>query len=147
MEGLTMLNYDLLCNEKVNYNPLVLSYALFYPVKHKTDIVGYWKDKDGKLYQDNIELRRYSPIFKDAMNYHKKELFAKGEICIAYKNVYNELIIEYPNNDETFTLKHRTAIIEDNFPSDDYISLLLDNAEGLTIYSVDNGQYLIEIYH
>lgn len=140
-----MLNNLLLCNEKINYKPLVLFNNLFNIVDYKTDIIGYWQDKNGKLYCDNIELKQYSIIEKHYFNNAIKLLFSKGEKCIAYKNYYNELCIEYPNN-KTITLKNRIEIIENNKPSNEYIKLLLKNNEGLTIYKIDNGKYLIEIY-
>ena len=140
MEGIMLL-----ANLKIDYVPLVLVKTLFNTVQHKTNIKGYWKDSKGKLYIDNIELRQYKAIDNYAFRIAKDFLFAKGEKCIAYKNYYNELIIAYPNNENTI-LKNRIAWIENKKPSRKYILELLKNTEGLTIYKLKDNKYLIETY-
>lgn len=140
-----MLNELLLDNEKVNYEPLVLINNLFNIVEHDTGIQGYWKDNSGKVYIDNIALKSYSIIDKHYFNTAKKLLFQSGEKCIAYKNYFNELIIEYPDG-KIDTLKNRITITYTCKPCELDIKLLLKKHDGLTVYKIDNGNYLIEIY-
>lgn len=140
-----MLNNLLLDNYEINYEPLALFYTLFNVVQHNTDIKGYWLDNKGKLYIDNIELITYGSIFLDRLQHDIKRLFNSGENCIAYKNVYNELLLVNPDNSYSI-LKNRIAWLEDKKPSKSYIKALLLQHNGLTIYRVDNGKYLLEIY-
>ena len=140
-----MLNELLLVNQKINYTPLNLFSTLFNIVSHETDIRGYWQDKKGKLYIDNIELKTYSIIQNLEFRSAKNNLFRNGEDCIFYKNKFNEGVIEYRTKSK-IVLRNRIAIIENSKPSKDYIKALLNNHNGLTIYKIDNGKYLIEIY-
>lgn len=140
-----MLNELLLSNECINYKPLNLFSTLFKTVEYSTDVQGYWKDNNGKLYIDNIELERFSIIEDTPFRYAKSNLFRNGEDCIFYKNKFNEGVIEYPKKSKTI-LRNRIAIIENSKPSIDYIKELLKNNNGLTVYAIDTGKYLIEIY-
>ena len=134
----------LLENMKIDYSPLVLCNTLFNIVQHKTDIQGFWKDNKGKLYIDNVQLKRFFVIDTEYFNIAKRELLKK-ELCIFYKDIYNQGIIEYQGGTRDI-LKNRIEIIENKKPSKNYILALLENNNGLTIYKIDNGQYLIEIY-
>lgn len=60
-------------NEKIDYQPLVLRYKLFIPVKYKTNIKGYWLN-NGKIYIDNILILRYTPLHI----YRVKTLYKEG---------------------------------------------------------------------
>lgn len=139
-----MLNNQLLCNYRINTNPLVLFNTIFNIVEHKTDIRGYWLDK-GKLYIDNIELLQYSIINYDSLLNKIHLMFADGEQAVFYKDFYNIGNIRYSNGSWE-VLKNRIEIIENQNPSNEYIKLLLKNCNGLTIYKIDNGKFLIEIY-
>jgi len=140
-----MLNHNLLCNQEVNYTPCVLCSTLFKVVDHKTDIVGFWLDEQGNVHEDNIEARQYFAIDTWNLNMSIKNMFYSGEKAVFYKNVYNEGVIAYP--DKTCDiLKNRIAILEYGYPDEKYIGYLLEMHGGLTIYKIDNGQYLIEIY-
>lgn len=134
----------LLENEKINYNPLVLCNTLFNIVSYNTDIQGFWVDK-GKLYIDNIELKKYEAINQGFFYYAKEKLFKQGEKCVFYKNAFNEGVIEYPNY-KTIILKNRIAWIENKKPSQEYIKELLKINGGLTVYKIGIRKYLIEIY-
>ena len=140
-----MLNSNLLENEKINYSPMVLGSTLFKVVENETDIIGYWRDDEGVIHIDNIEARHYFAIETFNLNQAIKNMFYDGEKCVFYKNVYNEGVIAYP--DKTCEiLKNRIAILEYGKPSDKYIAHLLETNDWLTIYKIDNGNYLIEIY-
>lgn len=135
----------LLENMKIDYNPLVLCNILFYPVKYNTDVKGYWIDDNGKVYADNILMREYTLIDIGLFYHAKEKLFKQCEKCVAFKNPYNELVLEYPNC-KTEVLKNRIAWVEKAKPSQDYIKELLSHHGGLTVYRIDNSKYLIEIY-
>lgn len=129
----------------VNYNPLVLVNQLFEVVKHDTDIKGYWKDENGKLYIDNINICSYTAINSHLFNCHKQRLFEQGEKAVAFKNPFNELVIEYKNSGSV-VLKRQTLFYVYTRLYNKQISKLLKNNEGLTIYKFNNGQYAIERY-
>ncbi len=139
-----MLNNQLLCNQRINKNPLVLFNTIFNIVQHKTDIRGYWIDK-GKVYIDNIELLQYSIIDKESFLRKIHLMFLDGEQAVFYKDFYNIGNVRYSNGSWQ-VLKNRIEIIENKNPSNEYIKLLLKNCNGLTIYKIDNGKFLIEIY-
>lgn len=140
-----MLNNLLLCNEKVNTNPLVLVNTLFVVVDYRTSILGYWRDKQGKLYIDNIDAVKYSVSETLRFNIHIKQLFASGEKGIFYKDIYNYGVLQFPNGTRE-VLKNRIEILYNYKPSEKEIRLLLKKYNGLTVYEIDNGTYLIEIY-
>ena len=139
-----MLNNQLLCNQRINKNPLVLFNTIFNIVQHKTDIRGYWIDK-GKVYIDNIELLQYSIIDKESFLRKIHLMFLDGEQAVFYKDFYNIGNVRYSNGSWQ-VLKNRIEIIKNKNPSSEYIKLLLKNCNGLTIYKIDNGKFLIEIY-
>ena len=140
-----MLDHQLLTNHKINYQPCVLSNTLFKVVDYKTDIVGFWLDEQGNIHEDNIEAKNYFAIETGYLNISIKNMFASGEKAVFYKNVYNEGVIAYPDGSHDI-LKNRIAILEYGYPNDNYIGFLLEKHGGLTIYKIDNGNYLIEIY-
>lgn len=140
-----MLNELLLCNERVNLNPCVLCNSLFTVTDKETDIKGYWLDKNGKVYIDNIKIEKFFVIDTCYLNMRINTLFSQGEKCVFYKDIYNYGTLRYPDG-KWQVLKNRIEIIEYGKPNDKYIAKLLEFHEGLTIYKIDNGQYLIEIY-
>jgi len=139
-----MLNNNLLCNQRINENPLVLFNTIFNVVEHKTDIKGYWLDK-GKLYIDNIELLKFPIIYNDAFLNKIHLMFREGQEAVFYKDFYNIGNVRYKNGTWE-VLKTRHEFIKDTKPSQEYIKKLLKINNGLTIYKIDNGKYLIEIY-
>lgn len=140
-----MLNSMLLENEKINYSPMVLGSTLFRVVENETDIIGYWRDGEGQVYRDYIEARQYFATETFNLNQAIKNMFYDGEKCVFYKNVYNEGVIAYP--DKTCEILKTRLVIEYTCqPCEVDIRLLLDKHNGLTIYKIDNGNYLIEIY-
>ena len=140
-----MLNNLLLENELINYNPLVLCNNLFTISETETDIKGYWIDDRGKLYIDNIKIEKYFAIDTGYFLSRIKTLFANGEKCVFFKNAFNEGCLQYPNN-KLEVLKTRKQIIYTCKPCELAIKILLKKYSGLTVYKIDNGSYLIEIY-
>ena len=132
-------------NMKIDKIPLVLIKTLFCVVQNETDIKGYWKDSEGKLYIDNIEAKQYGAINEEAFQNMKKLLFASGEEAVFYKDASNYAIIEgkYGSKD---ILKKRIAWIEEEGPSKEYIEVLLQQENGLTIYKLEEAVYLLEVY-
>lgn len=140
-----MLNNNLLSNEKINHNPLVLVNTLFKVVKHKTDIQGFWQDGSRQLYIDNIETVKYSEIDTCYFINAIKVLFLLGEKSVFYKNVYNQGVLEYADG-SIDTLKKRIVLFYETKPCQLDIQCLLKKYNGLTVYKIDNGNYLLEIY-
>ena len=140
-----MLDYKLLSNECINDKPLVLCNTLFTVTDKQTDIQGYWLDNNGKVYIDNIKLIKYFLINNIFFNARIKTLFSNGEKCIFYKDIYNHGVLQYPCG-KWEVLKTRIELIQDTKPSQEYIKKLLKVNNGLTVYKINNGQYLIEIY-
>jgi hypothetical protein len=131
-------------NEKICYNPLVLCNKLFIPVKHKTNIKGIWQGDNGKVYFDNIQVKSIPILYRDYLSLLKRELFNNGELCIFYKNIYNEGIIEDERGDKTILKNQR--IFKVNKLSISLIKDILGKYNGLTIYKNDND-YIIEVYY
>jgi len=128
--------------ERLDYNPLILYYSLFNIVDYKTNIIGLWKDK-GKIYIDRIDKVNIPIIHRDYLQYLINSLLHSGQICVAYKNVYNELVID--NGLSKTVLKNRIEHIVNKL-SHNFIKELLNQYDGLTIYKLDN-KYMIEIYY
>ena len=122
-----------------------MSRRLFVPVNYKTGVVGLWKDAGGKVYRDNIQIDNFLSIrvyeFKHSV---KMLLHYAGELCVFYKNYYNEGIIQNRKGEKTI-FKNRIALIESKL-SAQYIKELLRQHDGLTIYRLKDNKYLIEIY-
>ena len=133
------------CNEAINYNPIVLTFGFFKVIQEESNIKGYWKDESGNLYIDNIQKIRVPFIRKDLLEVFKRQAFADGELAVLYKNPYNEAVIE-DRNGKAEVLKNQIHIKENVRPSDEYIKLLLENANGLTVYEIEEDNFLIEIY-
>jgi len=132
-------------NMKIDNIPLVLIKSLFCVVKEETDIKGYWKDKEGKLYIDNIVIKEYGAINEGAFQNMKSLLFASGEEAVFYKDASNYAIIEGKQGSKDI-LKKRIAWIENIAPSKEYIEVLLEQENGLTIYKLEEAVYLLEVY-
>ena len=137
------MDIKLLSLEKVNYKPLVYSQSLFYPVKHKTDIKGFWKNEKGKVHIDNIKIKNFPAIHTDYFKSAIQYLFFKGEKSIFYKNWYNAGVLEDCTGNKII-LNYRIAWIEKRLRAS-LIKELLKQHNGLTIYKLDKC-YLIEIY-
>lgn len=140
-----MLDYQLLCNERIKKLPLVLCNSLFTISETETDIIGYWQDDTGKVYKDYIKIEKFFLIDNSYFLSRIKTLFQQGEQAVFYKDFYNYGNIRY--KDGSFeVLKNRIEILEYGMPSNNYIAKLLEFHGGLTIYKVNNGNYIIEIY-
>lgn len=132
------------CNEEINYNPLVLGFSFFKVIKEESNIKGYWKDEAGKLYIDNIEKISIPIIRKELLLYYVKEAFRLGEKAVFYKNRFNEAVIQ--SKEGTQILRYQRHIVENKKPNNEYIKELLNDYNGLTVYRLDDNNYLIEIY-
>jgi hypothetical protein len=118
--------------------------TLFCIVANKTDIEGFWKNKEGKVYKDYIVLKRFFAIEEEAFKVAKQLLFSIGEEAVFYKDKNNNAIIENKEGSKTI-LKQRIAWKETKKPSKAYIEALLQNNEGFTIYKEEEG-FKIELY-
>lgn len=137
----------LLANLKVNKKPLVQINQLFKVVNFKTNIKGYWKNSNGKIITDNIFIEYYFSIHNIEFKQAIKQLFRNGEKCVASKTIFNQLLLE--SADKTWQiLPYQTLLVEKRKPSKNYINLLLNFSDGLTIYhDADNQRHIIEIFH
>lgn len=130
---------------KQQSNPIVLIQNVFVVVANETKTKGYWKNKEGKLYIDNIEVRSFFGIDFCYIQNLKALLFASGEEAIFLKDCNNNAIIETREGKKT-KLVNRISWIENKKPSQAYIETLLISNEGLTIYQLEEEVFLIEIY-
>ena len=112
-------------------------YKLFIPVKHKTNIKGFWQDDKGKVYIDNILIKKHNTIDKD-----KAQLFGQGEKAIFYIHKGKAIIEDIKGN--IIILKYCIKYKESPI-SKGYIKALLNQHEGLTIYR-EGASYTIEIW-
>lgn len=132
-------------NMKQQNNPMVLSKEVFVVVANETKVKGYWKNKEGKVYIDNIEVKSFLGIDFCYIQNLKNLIFAQGEECIFTKDCNNNAIIEDKEGNKTI-LRNRIAWIETIKPSKDYINILLEQNEGFTIYELEEEVFLIETY-
>lgn len=130
---------------KQQRNPVVLSKQLFCVVENETTVKGYWKNKEGKVFIDNIEVKSFFAIEEANFQRTKKLLFAKGEEAIFFKDYNNNAIIETRKGNKT-KLVNRIAWIETRKPSKQFIETLLKQNEGFTVYELEAEVFLVEVY-
>lgn len=130
---------------KQSQNPIILSKQLFCVVQNETKVKGYWKNKEGKVFVDNIEIKSFFVIEEAHFQNTKKLLFSKGEEAVFFKDCNNNAIIETKEGNKTI-LHNRIAWIETKKPSKEYIETLLEQNEGFTVYQLEEEVFLIEIY-
>lgn len=130
---------------KQQNNPLVLIQEVFIVVANETKTKGYWKNKEGKVFIDNIEVKRFFGIDFCYIQNLKNLLFASGEEAIFIKDCNNNAIIETREGNKTI-LRNRIAWIETRKPSQKYIEALLEQNEGFTIYELEEEIFLVEVY-
>lgn len=110
---------------------------LYQVIKEKTNIRGYWKDANGKLYRDNIKLVSYN---RDAV----KALFENGELAVLYTNNTNAIIedadgsVSKLKNNKTFHVEKISVKL---------FKKILETANGFTVYKNKTfNDYTIEIW-
>lgn len=113
---------------------------LYKVVKEKTGVIGYWQDKAGKVYQDNIKIIPIHSIGQ--FEYEKDLLFKSGELAIFYI-VNGQAYIENCSGEITI-LKNRIAWKEKEI-SKSLIDTLLSQHEGFTVYK-GKECFIIEIW-
>ena len=106
----------------------------------KADILGLWKDENGKIYIDHIKaVKVNSPAEFEAELF---TMFSQGEKCI-FTIGGDKAFIIYPEG-ESITLNNRYQIAVNRLSFDQIKDLLNDNG-GLTIYREEEG-YLLEYW-
>jgi len=143
-----MYTADINCtikNMRLDKTPLVLCNTLFKVTKNRTDIEGYWLDSEGKVHFDYIELKEYFAIDSHAFRLAVQRLLDSGELCVFYKDFYNNGVLEYKGN-KSETIRTRLEFISSVKPSHDKIQGLLKEYGGLTLYKLDYNCYVIEVY-
>lgn len=127
----------------------LINRQLYTVTRKKTDIVGLWKDNNGKIYRDNIIIKEYISYVKFQRAIGK--LFSLGEKAVFY--IVNGIAaIEYapgaaPGPREESKIEYLVNCIrynEKNLKAS-YIKTLLKNHAGITIFR-NKGCYTIEIW-
>lgn len=132
--------------KRIDRTPTVLVNELFVPVEIGTGVVGYWiDDKTNQLHMDNIRIETYAVIYQSEFLARIKSLFDDGELCVFYKDIYNLGTLRHPDGNYDI-LQKRIEIIEYKKPRIEYIEELTRQHGGCTVYRLDGGVYLIEIY-
>jgi hypothetical protein len=132
---------------KQQENPIVLQQEVFVVVANETKIKGYWKNEQGKVYIDNIEVKTFLGIDFCYIQNLKRLLFAQGEEAIFIKDCNNNAIIEDKQGNKT-KLVNRISWIETKKPSKELIEVLLKQSfiDGFTVYELEEDVFVIEIY-
>jgi hypothetical protein len=119
-------------------------YKLYTVTKEKTNILGLWKDENGKVFRDKIAPQYLN---YDDLKIAREKLFANGEKAIFYILEYtyknNLAAIENANGNIDF-LRHCVSWQENKLrPS--LVKALVKQHGGLTIFKNEKG-YTIEIW-
>lgn len=117
-------------------------YKLYTTVKHNTDIKGYWQDKTGKIFIDNIVISKYSS--KKAFKIAKKALFNSGELAVFY-TYRKHGIIEDKQGTRTLLNKRLEYKFKTSFDNVKRIKDTIKQYNGCTVYEY-KGHILIEVY-
>jgi len=119
-----------------------MNHTLYNTVKQQTNIKGYWKDKDGKVFIDNIIVIKYTN--KKAFRLAKKILFNEGEEAVFYR-YGNQGIIESREGIKTTLSKRIESKHKKGYDTVKIIKDLLEQYGGCTVYN-KKGHVLIEVY-
>jgi hypothetical protein len=115
-------------------------YKLYSISKEKTNVSGFWRDENGKVYRDKIHIKSFPTL--SAMRETKFSLFYNGENAVFYCKG-KKAFIEYSNG-KLETLRNCITWQEKKLrPS--LVRALLVQHSGLTVYKNENG-YTIEIW-
>ena len=110
---------------------------IFIPCEkfEEKNAIGYWKDEEGKLYVDHIQI---VDIDKKDIIPSCKKLFAKGEKCVFIQIDDN---FSYIINDDFSTILLKNNVYLDYKITEKRKALLLAKYNGFTI--LNNGDLLI----
>jgi hypothetical protein len=107
-------------------------YKIYLCQKEKTNISGYWQDKEGKIFVDNIKIIEVKTCFL-LFKYILKE-FDKGEKAIFVIENNNKAYIYYANGQiETLTRKMIFQCLEKDFQIKNWFK----NFNGITVFNDD----------
>ena len=119
-------------------------YKLYNITKEKSNIRGFWIDKNGKIFRDKIKIE-FLPYKRFLIN--RKMLFESGEKSVFYVLEYtfkNNIAYIESASGEAETLRHCITWQEKHLrPS--LVKILLKLHGGLTIFKNEND-YIIEIW-
>ena len=110
---------------------------IYQVVNYKTNIRGYWRDDNGKLYKDNIKQVKYIEAVKN-------RLFDSGELAVLYINNKGQAVIE--SNDGSETILKNKVSIEFKVFSIKILKDFLKKYGGVTVYKLHTG-YIVEAWY
>lgn len=113
---------------------------LYVIQKKKSDVIGFWKDENGKVYKDYIKIKSFSSYVKFQRGIAK--LFQQGEKAIFYEKIGLGYIENA--NGKIEVLPYKIELKEKTLKSA-YIKELILQHNGLTIFREKNI-YKIVIY-
>jgi hypothetical protein len=114
-------------------------YKLYTIAKKKTNVCGFWRDENGKIFRDKIAIKYFH--YK-GFSLARKKLFAQGEKAIFY--VYGKEAIIESANGKSETLRNCITWNEKRLKAS-LVKALLVQHNGLTIYKTENG-FTIELW-
>jgi len=112
--------------------------------KKKTEILGLWRDENGKIFRDNIEIKNLDYV---QFLVEGNKLFLSGEKAIFYvlENVYNKNYAYIENEKgERQTLRNCITWQEKKLRPQ-FIKELILQHNGVTIFKNENG-YTLELW-
>ena len=119
-------------------------YKLYSVTKSKTNVLGFWKDENGKVFSDKIKIEFYN---YDDFKIARKKLFAIGEKAIFYVLEYtykNNIAYIENENGESKTLRNCITWNEKKLRPQ-FIKELILQHNGVTIYKNEND-FTFEIW-
>ena len=111
---------------------------LYIPVKYKTKTKVYWLEDKGKVYIDNILVKKYDSL--NLFNSNKDYLFRQGEKAVFY-TYKDKAYIEDAEGNKT-TLKYCITYKEKHI-SKDYLNTLLELHGGLSIHKIKKNYVIL----
>ena len=110
----------------------------------RSKVKGFWRDDKGKVYVDNVFIKRYRQRIK--LRSGVKALFKQGEKSVFYKEGNDIAIIEDRQGKRSILCNRQ--VLRRVKLSGQEVKGLLSKYSGLTIYNCkrSRGLYFIEIY-
>ena len=115
-------------------------YNLYDVTKEKTNVLGFWKDENGKIFRDRIII--FKNLSGENLYKMKKILFSQGEKAVFYCD-FQTAIIENANGQKQY-LRHCITWQEKKLRPSLIKELVLQH-NGVTVYKNENS-FTFEIW-